>query len=233
MTVAGDRDVWARQARSDCHVRRGIDGDADPPGLAPSRRHCARSGTDRCSHSVRAAAQRLRVQYQRSRRGVGLRPLRSLGRAEFVLAGHFQPAEDLAYQRGGRPRAAPPAGLLLRLLGSAGSMADIGASVGDLHLATVVINVQDMTRAVKFWTAALGYVPREHDWDPEFMTLVDPARRRLPVLSSRAIRRRKFQIYRECCQVRPRSGRTGCPRRGRGLSSPCEPPEFGVSHARV
>ena len=60
-------------------------------------------------------------------------------------------------------------------------MPDIGEPVGDLHLATVVVNVQDMTRAVAFWTAALGYVPREQDWDPEFMMLVDPAMRRLPV----------------------------------------------------
>jgi catechol 2,3-dioxygenase-like lactoylglutathione lyase family enzyme len=60
-------------------------------------------------------------------------------------------------------------------------MADIGESVGDLHLGTVVINVQDMERAVDFWTAALGYVRRERDWDPEFMMLVDPARRQLPV----------------------------------------------------
>jgi len=55
------------------------------------------------------------------------------------------------------------------------------AAVGDLHLGTVVINVQDMTRAVAFWSAVLGYVPRERDWDPEFMMLVDPAGRGLPV----------------------------------------------------
>jgi catechol 2,3-dioxygenase-like lactoylglutathione lyase family enzyme len=60
-------------------------------------------------------------------------------------------------------------------------MADIGESVGDLHLATVVINVQDMDRAVDFWTAALGYVQHKRDWNPEFMKLVDPAGRRLPV----------------------------------------------------
>lgn len=35
-------------------------------------------------------------------------------------------------------------------------MADRGDGVGDLHLATVVINVQDMRRAVDFWAAALG-----------------------------------------------------------------------------
>jgi catechol 2,3-dioxygenase-like lactoylglutathione lyase family enzyme len=59
-------------------------------------------------------------------------------------------------------------------------MADL-ESVDDLHLGTVVINVQDMTRAVEFWSAVLGYVAREQDWNPEFMMLVDPARRRLPV----------------------------------------------------
>jgi hypothetical protein len=45
------------------------------------------------------------------------------------------------------------------------------------NLATVVINVQDMNRAVDFWPAAAGYVRRERDWDPEFMMLVDPSRR--------------------------------------------------------
>lgn len=60
-------------------------------------------------------------------------------------------------------------------------MADRSDGVGDLHLATVVINVQDMRRAVDFWTAALGYVRREQAWDPEFTMLVDPAGQRLPV----------------------------------------------------
>jgi catechol 2,3-dioxygenase-like lactoylglutathione lyase family enzyme len=60
-------------------------------------------------------------------------------------------------------------------------MAEMDKPIGDLHLATVVINVQDMHRAVGFWAAALGYVRREQEWDPEFMMLVDPARRRLPV----------------------------------------------------
>ncbi|WP_198671405.1 VOC family protein [Desertihabitans aurantiacus] len=53
--------------------------------------------------------------------------------------------------------------------------------VGDLHVATVVINVSDMVRAVAFWRAALGYVPRESELDPEFMMLVDPHSRRIPV----------------------------------------------------
>ena len=55
------------------------------------------------------------------------------------------------------------------------------SSVGDLHVATVVVNVQDMERAVAFWEAALGYQRREADWDPAFMMLVDPQRRLLPV----------------------------------------------------
>jgi hypothetical protein len=40
-------------------------------------------------------------------------------------------------------------------------MAELNQLVGDLHLAAVVVNVQDMNRAVRFWTAALGYVRRE------------------------------------------------------------------------
>lgn len=35
-------------------------------------------------------------------------------------------------------------------------LADPAGPAGDLHLGTVVINVQDMERAVGFWTAALG-----------------------------------------------------------------------------
>ncbi|WP_196804108.1 VOC family protein [Marmoricola sp. URHB0036] len=53
--------------------------------------------------------------------------------------------------------------------------------VGDLHLATVVVNVLDMERGVAFWTAALGYQPRESRFDPEFMMLQHPDGRRLPV----------------------------------------------------
>jgi hypothetical protein len=34
-------------------------------------------------------------------------------------------------------------------------MVDVAGSADDLHLGTVVINVQDMRRAVEFWTAAL------------------------------------------------------------------------------
>lgn len=56
-----------------------------------------------------------------------------------------------------------------------------GDQVGDLYLATVVVNVQDMERAVRFWTAALGYERREQAWDAEFQMLVDPRGRHLPV----------------------------------------------------
>jgi catechol 2,3-dioxygenase-like lactoylglutathione lyase family enzyme len=60
-------------------------------------------------------------------------------------------------------------------------MADDAHEAGDLHLATVVVNVQDMERAVAFWCAALGYRRREEEWDPEFMMLVDPGSRGLPI----------------------------------------------------
>ena len=42
-------------------------------------------------------------------------------------------------------------------------MTDLEAT-GDLHLGTVVINVQDMAWAVEFWAAVLGYRPRERPW---------------------------------------------------------------------
>jgi catechol 2,3-dioxygenase-like lactoylglutathione lyase family enzyme len=60
-------------------------------------------------------------------------------------------------------------------------MTDTSDAIGDLRLGTVVINVQDMERAVDFWSAALGYVRRDREWDPQFIVLVDPARRGLPV----------------------------------------------------
>lgn len=53
--------------------------------------------------------------------------------------------------------------------------------MGDLHLATVVVNVQDMRRAVDFWCAALGYRPREGGSTPRFTTLVHPEGRHAPV----------------------------------------------------
>lgn len=60
-------------------------------------------------------------------------------------------------------------------------MSDAATPVGDLHLATVVVNVVDMERAVAFWRALLGYEPREDTWDPSFMMLQDPDRRQPPV----------------------------------------------------
>jgi catechol 2,3-dioxygenase-like lactoylglutathione lyase family enzyme len=58
--------------------------------------------------------------------------------------------------------------------------------VGDLHLATVVVNVQDMKRAIAFWGAALGYRPREDTLDPSFMMLIDPGGKGLPLSLQKA-----------------------------------------------
>src|SRR5947208_1126714 len=55
-------------------------------------------------------------------------------------------------------------------------MTDFG-EVGDLRLATVVVNVRDMERAVRFWSQVLGYRPRDADGDAEFTVLVDPVGR--------------------------------------------------------
>ena len=60
-------------------------------------------------------------------------------------------------------------------------MTEASDGVGDLHVATVVVNVQDMRRAVDFWCAALGYRQREAEMDPRFVMLVDPGGRRVPV----------------------------------------------------
>lgn len=60
-------------------------------------------------------------------------------------------------------------------------MTRINPAAGDLRVGTVVINVQDMKRAVDFWTAALGYVPREPEPYPDFTMLVDPSRRGLTI----------------------------------------------------
>jgi catechol 2,3-dioxygenase-like lactoylglutathione lyase family enzyme len=57
----------------------------------------------------------------------------------------------------------------------------VSADVGDLHLATVVINTSDMRRGVDFWCAALGYQPRESTWNAEFTMLQEPEGRGLPV----------------------------------------------------
>lgn len=53
--------------------------------------------------------------------------------------------------------------------------------VGDLHLGTVVLNVQNMERAVAFWSAALGYRPRDRPWHPTFMMLVPRSGPGLPL----------------------------------------------------
>lgn len=56
-----------------------------------------------------------------------------------------------------------------------------GEEAGDLRLAAVVINVRDMEAGIRFWCAALGYVPRDREPDPAFVPLVDPAGRGLQV----------------------------------------------------
>ncbi len=63
---------------------------------------------------------------------------------------------------------------------------DLPNGVGDLHVATVVLDVQDMTRAVAFWCAALGYRPREYEPDPDFMMLDDPRDRHVTISLQRA-----------------------------------------------
>jgi catechol 2,3-dioxygenase-like lactoylglutathione lyase family enzyme len=55
------------------------------------------------------------------------------------------------------------------------------SDAGDLHLATVVVNVLDMKRAVAFWCDALGYELREPHLDPDFTMLQHPDGRCLPV----------------------------------------------------
>jgi catechol 2,3-dioxygenase-like lactoylglutathione lyase family enzyme len=60
-------------------------------------------------------------------------------------------------------------------------VADPRNEPGDLHVATVVVNVQDMRRAVDFWCAALGYRQREAEMHPRFVMLVHPAGRHVPV----------------------------------------------------
>jgi catechol 2,3-dioxygenase-like lactoylglutathione lyase family enzyme len=44
-----------------------------------------------------------------------------------------------------------------------------------LYVGSTVINVADLDRATRFWTAALGYVVRNSD--PTFAVLTDPQRR--------------------------------------------------------
>ena len=60
-------------------------------------------------------------------------------------------------------------------------MDDAAREVGDLHVGSVVVNVQDMRRGVDFWTAALGYRQRDAEWDPQFMMLEDPQGRSAPL----------------------------------------------------
>ncbi|NYG57087.1 catechol 2,3-dioxygenase-like lactoylglutathione lyase family enzyme [Nocardioides daedukensis] len=44
--------------------------------------------------------------------------------------------------------------------------------IGDLRLATVVVNVRDMERATEFWRRAIGYHPADDQQDGHFRTLV-------------------------------------------------------------
>ncbi len=44
-----------------------------------------------------------------------------------------------------------------------------------IYIGSIVINVAEMERATRFWSAALGYVMREGD--EEFVVLTDPNRR--------------------------------------------------------
>jgi catechol 2,3-dioxygenase-like lactoylglutathione lyase family enzyme len=60
-------------------------------------------------------------------------------------------------------------------------MDDANPDIGDLRVGTVVVNVNDMARGMGFWCAALGYRPREREFDPQFMVLVDPAGKGVPV----------------------------------------------------
>ena len=46
-----------------------------------------------------------------------------------------------------------------------------------LYVGSTVINVADLGRAIRFWTAALGYVLRDNAPDPDFAVLIDPTRR--------------------------------------------------------
>jgi predicted enzyme related to lactoylglutathione lyase len=49
------------------------------------------------------------------------------------------------------------------------------AEIGDLRLATVVVNATDMGRAAAFWSAALGYqAPGRISADDQFAKVTDP-----------------------------------------------------------
>lgn len=58
--------------------------------------------------------------------------------------------------------------------------------LGDLGVGAVVINTQDMGRAVRFWMRALGYRLRDNDVDPDFTVLVHPGGVGVPVSLQRA-----------------------------------------------
>src|ERR1700749_4862456 len=105
-------------------------------------------------------------------------------------------------------------------------MAAIDESVGDLHLATVVINVQDMNREVDFWPAAAGYVRRERDWDPEFMVLVDPSRQETSAAMPAS------RSARMCVTARRRRYPADAGYRGAGRALPCCLPRPGAPRAR-
>jgi len=65
--------------------------------------------------------------------------------------------------------------------GQDGASAARSNAVGDLRLGTVVVDVQDMQRAVSFWSAALGYESREVHVDAAVTMLVDPDGHGLPI----------------------------------------------------
>ena len=60
-------------------------------------------------------------------------------------------------------------------------MADDGGRPADPRTATVVVNVQDVPRAVDLWCASLGYRQRGEETDPRFVNLVHPDGRYPPV----------------------------------------------------
>lgn len=49
-----------------------------------------------------------------------------------------------------------------------------GQNRGMLSIGTVVVGVSDVRRAVEFWTKALGYVPRDEQFDETWAVLVPP-----------------------------------------------------------
>jgi predicted enzyme related to lactoylglutathione lyase len=66
-------------------------------------------------------------------------------------------------------------------------MNDRPAEVGDLRLATIVVNALDMDRAAEFWSTTLGYQgPGAIDPDDQFAKLVDPLGRGPSILVQRA-----------------------------------------------